>query len=579
MESERDGRPSNVVISKQSLYLHALQTAEVRANYYSAHFRHLRPHDGWQDIDVTVSKLTGNQVAAEMGQRGVIIHNASAFQKYVRDAIDQHIATRKAAMRYEQMGWKDNDTAFLWGNRLYRGTSIETVAASDDIVTRTERYGLGPTPNGNLIQWRAAVDTLFGIGAEALGFGFLAGFGAPLMHFHRAEEGGCLISLVSQGSGKGKSTAIDAATSIWGPRRIALEMTKFDTRASQAILLASICHLPVVFDELQDKDPGYITDTAYLFSQGRDKQRATRDGDLRHVASEWRTIMVSTSNRSVVEAIKGMDSAIDAPAYRVLEFDVPEVVKILPKHEALKAAMRDNAGHAGHEYLQYITHPDIVAWLRVEVPAEAVRINQLLNLRPEHRFWARSLAAIAIASEIVSTLGLVTFTPSRIMQWAFERVKEVIVEDAVPKKGASTRAVAVLAEYINGHTNSILVMPGPYQAGVSEPATRTPTNQLYIRYEIKGRRIIIAAKPFRRWLAKRDINHRALYTELKIENLLLDQRHITLSAGSSLPSVQEMSLIVDGNNPAISGTLADVSSFGFEVKGSGPKPAALRLRL
>lgn len=564
LASEKDGKPVNILISTHPLYLHAIQMAEVRAQYYSIHFKHYKPQSGWDDIDIAAAKLAGPQAVAEMAQRGVTIHNGLAFQKYVREATDEYHRKEKTKMKYEQMGWKDDETAFLAGNQLYRVDSVETVATSDDLLTRATRYGMGLAPSGSALGWKQAADLLFGQGMEAHSFGLLCGFAAPLMRFHRSEEGGAVISLVSQESGKGKSTILDSVATIWGRQRKAIEMASIDTKVAQSLTLAAMGNMPIVFDELRSRDPGEINDLIQVFSQGHDKQRANKDGDLRHVAAGWQSLLITTSNKSLVDLLLENGGGVDAVSYRVLEFDVGEP-PIIARHEQLKNVMRDNAGYVGKAYIEYLVRPEVVAWLRDAVPDEAERIRVELELRPQHRFWIRALAAVSIAGKIVKHLGLISFTPERIVEWACREVTRDV--DGTNATGyENSKAVAALAEFINTHVNGVLVMPGAFKPGVVEVPLRVPTYSLCVRYELANKRMAISTKAFRKWLSKNNYNTRSTLEDLQKATVLVATRHMTLAAGSTMPGAQEQAFIIDGYHPLVSSMLVEVVSPSLAAK-------------
>jgi hypothetical protein len=322
-------------------------------------------------------------------------------------------------------------------------------------------------------------------------------------------------------------------------------------------------NMPVVFDELRARDPGEVNDLIQVFSQGQDKQRATKDGDLRHVAAGWSSLLVTTSNKSLVDLLLEDGGGVDAVAYRVLEFDVGEP-RIVDLPEQAKNRMRDNAGHAGKLFLEYLVQPSVVAWLREAVPDEAERIRSELGLKPEHRFWVRAMAAVSIAGKIVKHLGLLSFTPERIMAWACERV-QTSVAGSMPG-GEFNTSVGALAEFINVHVNNVLVMPKAFTPGVIEVPLRTPSQALYIRYELQNKRMAISAKAFRAWLSKRNYNNRSTVEELQKSNVLVGLRNLTLSAGSVLPGAQEQTLIIDGHHPLVSSMLVEVVTPSLAAK-------------
>lgn len=463
-------------------------------------------------------------------------------------------------MKYEQMGWKEDESAFLVGRTLYTAQGPKTVAVSDDLVARAIRYGLGPSRHGSLDAWKEAAERLFGEGREVLAFALMAGFAAPLMKFHRAEEGGCIISIISQESGRGKSTSIDGVGSIWGAQRKALEITTTDTTTSQGLTLAAVGNMVCVFDEIRERDPGDTKQFVYVYTQGHDKQRATRDGELRQVAGGWQNLMITTANRSLVDLLTQDGDGVDAPVYRILEFSVTERI-VIENHDRIKNVMRDNSGHAGDRFMRYLVRPEVVEWLRDAVPDEAVRISKLLGFKPEHRFWARALACVSIASQIVKHLGILSFTPERIMEWAYRSIRTDLQMAAEVAAVAGPPAVSYLADFLNEHTGNMIVMSRAFRPGTPvEMPLRMPGSRLCIRYELDTRRLVISTRAFRSWMGKKQINMKPLIAELMEKNVVTRQAVMTLPAGSPVPGAQEPVLVLDGNHKAVSGFLDNVAT-------------------
>ena len=406
----------DIVISRYSIFLDSVQTGEVRGEF-NLIFRQRLPERGWIQISLSAKNVFGHGSVAELADRGANIHEHGHFVRYVRGAIDLFYGANKLSMRYDQFGWKQDDNAFLYGLDLYGPAGTTRVMGNDELQVRCKEDWVGPCKGGDLEGWKQGVNALFAVGCEPQSVALLASFAAPLMRFQERDEGGAIIHLVTRESGTGKSTALIGAASVWG-RREGLGLTNDDTRVSKALTMGALGNLPVVYDEITLRDPDAIRQFVINFTNGRDKMRATRMGEIRHTASTWQTILISAANSSLVDALSVQNNP-EAPAYRIMEFAL-EVPREYSQGDRLRKALRNNSGHAGQFYLEWLVQPANLAWTKAALAQVTQQVWDTTGFKSEHRFWVRTLAAIAVAGVIVKKLGLVEFSIERIMAWLYE---------------------------------------------------------------------------------------------------------------------------------------------------------------
>lgn len=549
------GKTATEVVCGCPIYLNGVQTGEVQDEKHSYEFQCFKPHEGWRPVGIGAKKLFGANGMSEMYDRGITVHNPDLFRKFVREAIDMFHAEEKTQKRYEQYGWKHDDTAFLVGKRLYNGTGISEIIGSDEVRTRAQ--WLGPARGGSLSAWKGAANQLFATGCEAQSFALLCSFAAPLMKFHEEDEGGAIISLVNKASGTGKTTSLDAVASVWG-RSEGIKLTNEDTRISKSIVLGVLGNLPVIWDELHNKDPDIIREFVLSFTGGRDKLRATQEGELRHSKAKWATLLVTAQNLSIVDQLSN-NYGTDAPAFRVLEFKVDPPKEFI-QGDGLKRTLKANHGYAGDAYLRYIMQPEVLAWMRKALPQWTAELWTRSGLRSEHRFWIRSLGAVAVAASIVHKLELLDFSPQRIVEWALHSI--IAAQDyGSGVTGRDTLELDLLSEFLNEHTQNTLVMRGPFLPGKSAPPPlRMPTRELRVRFETDPPRIVIPHAYLRAWLLKKNLSPRDVMNCLRSLQVMKEaKRYLTLGAGTDLPGGQLPCVEIDAKHPALSGVVREVA--------------------
>lgn len=535
------------------VYLDSVQTGEVNQDF-SLSMTLEMPQEGARKIATTARTFFSGTALSDLAAQGIVVHEPDMFRKYVREAMDVYNTNKRLERRYDQFGWKDEDTSFLFGANLYTANGTTGVIGSEELRTRSQY--LGPRRNGNIDQWRAAANQLFTAGHEIQSFALLASFAAPLMRFHASGEGGAIVSLVSDRSGTGKTTALEAAASVWG-RLKGTQIIDDDTSVAKGLKLAVFGNIACTYDELFNRDPEVIRRFVLMFTNGRDRDRGTAEGTLRHVRAEWQTILLLASNNSIVDILSSMDGT-DAPAYRVLEFTLDPIAGADKKRgDALRKQLDDNSGHAADLYLRSLLQPATLDYIKTALPKWTDQVWKRTQLNPEHRFWVRAIASVMAAGAVVKHAGILDFSVDRIAGWAMEYVqakREIIA-------GADKfDPIATLVRFLDQHLLDTVVVhdavkPGP---GQSVNMLLEPRRSLIIRNELKPGKIYIEEMALKRWLIEKGANTDSFFKELKLRGILGALKSRTLGAGTRHATGQVRAWEIDATVPAMSGHLKTV---------------------
>lgn len=559
LTENQKGLYDSVVVTENPVFLDSVQTGELDRGAFSYKFRKYLPQDGWSDAIVDANVLHGSQGIATLAGRGVNVHDAKLFLTYVRHAVDEFHANEPLHTRYDQFGWKhDGDTSFLFGEKLYTPAGPVTAIGAKEVTARCQF--LGPRRNGNLNAWTEAADGLFAKDLEALSATVLASFAAPLMKFQAANEGGAILHLYTDQSGRGKSTALQGAWTVWG-EKYGLNLTNDDTKVSKPIALGVLGNLPVIYDELGDKDPEVIKRFVVMFTEGRDRMRGDPNGGIRHTKATWQTVLLSAANNSLLDLLAGQGT--DAPSYRVLELQA-NLQSTMDKARAdrLKQILDANAGHAGDAYLRYLLHPDVSAWVRRALNQWTGDIWETTKLGTEFRFRVRLVGAIAVAAALVNKLDILHFQTDRIVSWLVSELKGEHQAGGISGVPTIDRAVGALGQFINEHYGQTLAVPDRFKPKMHKmlPILK-PQHTLTIRYEVIPQRVFIAAQTFREWCVKRQMSPRHILAVLKDHDVILDYaRNITLSAGTDIPGAQTLCIEANAAHPVMGGLLQIVQA-------------------
>lgn len=551
------------VVSRMPIVLHGMARGELRDDRHYYLFQHKLPLEGWVDVEVLAEKVMGANGSAMLAGKGVMVENGDLFRKYVHAAVHKFYQNRKLSMMYEQCGWKENGEAFLVGTRLYRPSGVEHVAGTQEVTYRGRM--LAPRTGGSLERWKTAAERLFGVGREAQSFALLASFGAPLIRFLSSDEGGAIISLVSRGSGRGKSTALAGATSVWGEIH-GLQLTNADTAVSKGLTFGVLGNLPVIFDELSargDDAPDILRDFVEMFTNGRDKMRGTTEGEIRHTLATWQTILITASNTPLVDTIVAKGGSI-ATTLRIIELPVSLPDNAHKQGDQLKEELHRNWGYAGEAFMKYLVQPDSIAWAKQHV----VQVQQALianyGFRAEHRFWVRTLSCCATAGAIAYNLGLISFPPAQILNWVLEHCRTDL-HKMKPEVDDADTGLDLLTAFINSRLGEMLVMPDAYQAGLSYIPRLKPQHRISIRYDLKPSYMYVVETEMRAFLAKREFGYNTFIKELKYLGVLTGTGRKNLGEGTDFASAPTNVLEFDMRHHALAGARESVEN----IRGKG----------
>lgn len=445
------------------------------------------------------------------------------------------------ARRYEQFGWKEK-TEFLYNGKLYTPTCINAALCGPSLEGRN-RF-LGPCKGGSLSRWSASANILFTKGCEAQSFALLCSFAAPLMRLYKDDAGGGILSIVGAKKGSGKTTALEAAASVWG-RHEGLALSDSDIKIGRESALYLLGNLPSVYDDIYARDPEVIAGFVRDFTQG-----TSHDGDINENRAAWKTILLLASSHSLVDVVSAVDGG-DGDDFRILEF-ISELPKGIRKRGELKRDLKANSGWAGDAYLRRLVQPEIFQYVRSGLPKWTDQVWAYTGLDQKHRLDVRIVAAVIAAGIVVRNMGILEFSPSRIATWAMDTLKDQAAKRTM--SGAHDPMV-ILAEFVRAHRQDMLVVEKKWDHSRHQPQpVMTPTggNGVICRYEIKEGRLLIKETRLRSWLKQTGITWDAFSKSLYRSGVMLrEARKVGLGAGTIYSSGPVSVTELDAKHPDV----------------------------
>jgi len=307
------------------------------------------------DVAFTLRYLYQGQYRTEEIIRDQLQPNE--FQKLSRKGVDviysnvkdilQFLRIQEASAPYEtvhnRMGWEEAEDQLYFKHHTIIGNNPPASTYCGD-------YNI--EPKGTLEGWLDIIRSEV-IGNTHLELALVFGFSAPVVGLlSKVKDMDTLIVHIYGNSTKGKTTAAQVAVSAFGrPSKNKKGLIKSWSATHNAIvaLLRDNYGVPLVLDETSMNTLKDLTSLLYMFAENREKERMTKEGELRKQRS-WSTTIISTAEHSLFQ--KTNENA--GLRMRAFEFGNITWTSSAKNSDNLKKGLLENYGHAGIKFVRYL---------------------------------------------------------------------------------------------------------------------------------------------------------------------------------------------------------------------------------
>ena len=379
-------------------------TTDPSAGNYGRLLRFKTTLGSWRTWAMPMDSLRGDcsDLRGELLSMGVEIdpHGRHLLASYL-----QSITPKRRMQCALQTGWAGTDfKAFVLPDEVL-GPKAPAVTYQSG-----ERGHDEYTTAGTLAGWTASIAAM-SIGNPLLTLALSSAFAGPVLARCNVESGG--IHFIGDSS-TGKTTAIEAACSVWGgPNfRRSWRATGNGMEGVAALFNDSLLAL----DEISECDPREVGAIVYALGNGRGKQRASRTGNARAV-SRWRCSVLSSGERTIGTTmaegghrIKAGQSVrlLDVPAQRT--YGAWDNLHQHPSgtafSDALKLASVTHYGHAGRKFLEHLTRDHGTSFSEALDAIKAMPEFQVSGNEGQDKRAAARFAVIALAGELATDYGV-----------------------------------------------------------------------------------------------------------------------------------------------------------------------------
>lgn len=511
--------------------------------YETCRIRHYLPHEGWKEC-VVRSSLLAKPAEFEVALRDKHI------QPLIRNQMTSYIDAQMRQMRennklrtlFTAQGWKEDDTAFVLGERLYRKDEVVAAGFSHS----KDKFLSHFRSKGSLGMWRALTWAIGHKGFEPMAFMLLLGFAAPLLKL--AGRKGFSVSAHGV-TGSGKSTMARFMCSIYGHPEAGW-VKRDDTQLARMQRMASYFALPVYMDEATTIPHKQLREMVYAISTGKGKDSMRQDYTLRE-GGEWATIFVTSTNGSLQGKLQQENDNPEAESMRLVEFDFPRVAAFEEIAKIIPGIIDENYGVAGETYVRnLVAHADVIK-PQLQSIIEAAEAE--FGMQAHERFWSQAIALTLYGGKLAQEWGLIDFDPDFIKPW----LRALTIEMRATVKEAVASPLSVFGEYLNEHIGERLTTDGKVADQAIVHGQR-PNRALTQRYERDNKLLFISRKHFYDWLRARQHHPHDLLRWFQIREILIDQdsRKI-LGAGTDLTGAQVPCWKLNAAHKALAPVLAE----------------------
>lgn len=504
-----------------------------------------RPHMGWQDLVLRQAYLTeGNrEFATAIADQGIVLYNKKQteyFQLMLRTYMDELRQIRTMTNLYSTMGWKENNTAFVLGDTLFKRTAEGVTKESISLASGIQRQGAELyNSKGDPNQWINLTTVLEKANLKSHMFTLGVGFSAPLYNFTGLK--GLTVSLYGP-TGGGKTLAQYWTQSIYGnPDK--LHFAAKYTQNSLFSRLGTYANLPLTIDEVTMMNDKEVGDFCYWVSQGRDKARLNRNSEERD-AKTWATPVIVSTNKSLQSKLIASGLDTDAQMARLLELTVPSSPIFTRNSEAgrkIYEAIHTHYGEVGKQYIANLLSMGEEGIQSAIAEASAnFHKKYKAKFSGEERYWEQSIILADLGMKLASEWNLIKFDYTKSTEWVLSQIgaiRRTVQENQVD-------CFDLVAEYMADCADTSVTVMHTVGQKAQPDFARIPRGDIRIRLDVfrkspadvfdKGT-MMIDRTHFRKWLSVRGADYKSFKQELVSEQALATPRSEKASLGKDTP--------------------------------------------
>jgi len=518
----KEGQLDSYVICPYDLYPLAVRTqSEVDANIdeRSTWRMHLPVERGLgttiRDIDVPLGLLADSRALIKLlFSKGLILlgEQVKSTQLYMSAYLQSLVKANGRDKLYERLGWHDDHKTFVLADKVLFADSTSRLHNPNEAIKNSTKNGL--KAGGTLEGWKAAMQFYNRPNYAGHRMFLYASFGSIIFEMNDTGHRGVIMA-ASGKSGRGKTTCLQACSSVWGrPDALVINGNKEGATVNALYSALGTTHsLPFMLDDTTERDVDEKRRFLLNFSQGEGKRRMTAGAEQSGKVDRWACIGLMTTNTDDISAMVSSGRDVDPHMMRMINVEFVSVdngteAKIVA--DEFIRSMNANYGHAGPLFAKFVT--ENYAAVQRGFIKNVAKVDRLLNSSnaSAERFWSACVAACYTAAQIASALGLIELPYEEDLEWMIAhltRHRETIKE-------SNNTPLETLTEFLNGYMRNTLIISAKSSTNLDNVVVRH-TDALQVRHELDFNLIYIARGAIMEFCADAGIPFKTLEWDLE----------------------------------------------------------------
>jgi len=524
--------------------------------YETVRFKWKRRHVGWTDLvlrQAYLNEANAKECSTALADQGIVLDSKGrmeGFQNMLRSYMDELRNLKSVTNLYASMGWKEDFSKFLIGDRLME-VDADGDVVEDDIALAGTGNNIGSEMyerKGTLEEAIQLTELLEKLALHTHKFSIGVGLSAPLYALTNID--GIVLNFYGD-TGTGKTLAQLFQQAMWGnPNKLHFK-ANFTTNAMFG-RLSYHNNLPMTIDEttiMKSKDIGEIL---FLVTQGQDKSRLNRYAEERR-AKTWSTTVTTSANKSFAAQLPASGAENEAQLARLLDIQMPNhpaFGRSSAVGKRISEELSKNYGHIGPILLAH--------WMKEGPEALKKRLDAHYHLfyakygvkfAGHERFWEQAIIFADFALADAIALGLLRFTHEA----AIRSVVSALPSMRNTVTDAKVNSFELLSQYLNEFAReTVVVMHTGSNRGIIDP-NREPRTSIRIRHDVYRKdnqspfdsgTMMIEKDHLKKWLLQNGSTIKTLLADLEAQNarVVVPSDKAVLSRNTSL-RLRQMTVI------------------------------------
>jgi hypothetical protein len=342
------------------------------------------------------------------------------------------------------------------------------------------------------------------------------------MPFFKTKEKSAVINLYNPESGQGKSTVLQAMTSVYGNPELSAKLIQVwgDTGNSVINRMGYMNNLPAAVDEFTKVTPDQLHEFLKFMSTGRGRNRMGSGGTNKERQNDtvFNLICVVSSNTDFRTVMFSSNAKASGEMARFLQLRIDKDTSLTKKEaDDYFGRLFDNYGHAGEIYAQWIISN--LESVKIALKQTQEKIDKAWNIAGEDRKYSATLAAVFLGAQIAKQLGIhnINLEPVK------HAIKLELDKSRIELKARDFDAMETLTTFLHENLKNTLVINSVIDSrtGLQEAPLLKPINELRVRIEPDTNTIYIPVGIMRSYLKNLgNVDYEDFIKKLKDNNVL-----------------------------------------------------------